>query len=120
MKNELNELVERLMKSQDVECARPKKTAEALEECIARNYVHVKFKNTGTELGLQLERDKCKLNDADFKNSKGKVYLAGGLTLNYNRVRCIAEIDLATCEGKGRLEPIEEVEYELIMRKNQN
>ncbi|NOQ24213.1 MAG: MbtH domain protein, partial [Bacteroidales bacterium] len=40
MEKELNELVVRLAKEQEVECARPEKTAEALKECIDRDYVH--------------------------------------------------------------------------------
>jgi len=34
------------------------------------------------------------------------VHLEGKLTLDYVRVRCIADIDLKTLEGKGRLEKI--------------
>ena len=56
------------------------------------------FKNTGTEVGIQLDRNDCKL-DANYDESTGKVHLVGGLILNYDKVRCIADIDLATCEG---------------------
>lgn len=118
MKKELNELVERLTKEQEVECARPEKNAEALKECIDRDYVHVMFKKTGTEVGIQLDRRFCKFENADFKNSKGSVYLVGGLTLNYDKVRCIAEIDLATCEGKGYLEPLSDEDYKVMMAQS--
>ncbi len=118
MKKHLNELVVRLTKEQPVECARPEKTAEALKESIDRDYVHVMFKKTGTELGIQLDRRFCKFEDADFKNSKGKVYLVGGLTLNYDKVRCIAEVDLTTCEGKGYLEPLSDEDYKVMMEQS--
>jgi len=114
---QLNDLVERLTKEQDVECARPEKTAVALKECIDRDYVHVMFKATGTELGIQLYRQECKL-DADYKNAKGKVHLTGGLTLNYDKVKCVADIDLSICEGKGYLVPVSDEEYKVIMGKS--
>jgi hypothetical protein len=39
----------------------------------------------------------------------------GSLILNYDKVRCAADIDLATCEGVGYLEPVSDKEYERIM-----
>ncbi|MCI0471306.1 MAG: MbtH domain protein [Candidatus Aminicenantes bacterium] len=113
----LNELVERLTKEHDVETARPEKTAKALKECIDRDYVHVMFIKTGTELGVQLYRPDCNFTKADFDNASGKVHLEGGLILNYDKVRCTADIDLSTCEGKGRLVPVGDEEYEAIMGK---
>ncbi len=111
----MNELVERLTKEQAVETARPEKTAKALKECIDRDYVHVMFKETGTEVGIQLDRRDCKFEEGNFEEATGAVHLVGGLILNYDKVRCIADIDLATCEGKGRLEPVDDDEYEQIM-----
>jgi len=40
----------------------------------------VLFKATGTEIGIQLYRPECKLDNADFKNSIGKIHLTGGVT----------------------------------------
>jgi hypothetical protein len=114
---ELNELVERLTKEQKVETARPEKTATALKECIDRDYVHVMFVETGTELGVQLYRPDCNFTKADFENSKGHVHLEGGLILNYDKVRCVSDIDLSNCEGKGRLVPVNDEEYKAIMGK---
>jgi hypothetical protein len=34
------------------------------------------------------------------------VHLVGGLTLNYVKVRSIADIDLGTLAGQGHLEPV--------------
>ena len=114
---QLNELVERLTKEQEVETARPEKTAKALKECIDRDYVHVMFVKTGTELGVQLYRPDCNFTKADFENAKGNVHIEVGLTLNYDKVRCVADIDLTTCEGKGRLVPVSDEEYSEIMGK---
>jgi hypothetical protein len=114
---QLNELVERLTKEHNVETARPEKTAEALKECIDRDYVHVMFVKTGTELGVQLYRPDCNFVKADFENAKGHVHLEGGLILNYDKVRCVADIDLSTCEGTGHLVPVSDEEYKVIMGK---
>lgn len=111
----LNELVERLTKELPVESSRPQKTAVALKECIDRNYVHIMFKQTETELGVQLYLPECDFKKANFENATGTVTLVGGLTLNYNKVKCKAVIDLATCEGKGCLEPLTDDAYQHIM-----
>ena len=89
---------------------RPDKTAQALKECIDRGYVHIKFTDTrgGTELGVRLDRDASDLSQAKFDDQTGNVHLEGGLTLNYVKVRCIADIDLKTLAGQGHLEPVKE------------
>lgn len=115
---ELNELVVRLTKTQPVETARPEKTAKALKECVDRDYVHVMFKNTGTEVGIQLDRRDCRFNEGNFEAATGSVHLVGGLILNYDKVRCIADIDLSTCEGTGCLEPVSDEEYEKVMGRS--
>lgn len=88
---------------------RPEKTAKLFKEAIDRNYVHVKFTNTkgGTELGVRLDRDACDFSQADFENGKGTAHVEGPLTLDYVKVKCIADIDLKTLEGKGRLVKVE-------------
>jgi hypothetical protein len=116
---QLSDLVKRLTKEQDIEYVRPEKTAKAIKECIDREYVHLMFKATGTELGVQLFRPECSL-DADYENAKGKIHLVGGLTLNYDKVKCVADIDLSICEGKGFLVPVSDEEYKEIMGKSEN
>lgn len=102
----MDELLLKLTKTQPVETARPEKTAKALKECVDRNYVHVMFKKTGTEVGVQLNRGDCRLEGGDFEKATGVVHLVGNLILNYDKVRCVADIDLATCEGEGYMEPL--------------
>lgn len=89
---------------------RPEKSASALRERIELGYVHVKFTKTrgGTELGVRLDPKAIDLSRADFENQSGTVRLVGGLTLNSVRVRCVADVELATMEGLGHLEPIRE------------
>jgi hypothetical protein len=84
---------------------RPEKNVKLFKEAIDRNYVHIKFTNTrgGTELGVKLDMDCCDFRHADFENGIGRVQLEGGLTLDYVKVKCIAEIDLASLQGRGHL-----------------
>jgi uncharacterized protein YbdZ (MbtH family) len=84
---------------------RPEKTVRLLKEAIDRGYVHVKFKDTkgGTELGIRLKRDSCDFSRSDFEAQTGVAHVEGKAKLDYVMVRCIADIDLATLEGTGRL-----------------
>jgi hypothetical protein len=55
-------------------------------------------------LRVRLDHKACDFSKADFENGIGMVHIEGGLTLDYVKVRCIADIDLKTFEGTGRLE----------------
>jgi len=84
---------------------RPERTVKGLKEAIDRNYVHIKFTGTkgGTELGFRLDAESCNFSGADFEQGSGTVHLEGGLTLDYVKVRCVAEIDLGSLQGTGQL-----------------
>lgn len=84
---------------------RPERTAKLFKEAIDRDYVHIKFTETkgGTELGFRLNRDTSDFSAADFENGKGTVHVEGSLTLDYVKVKCIADVDLSTLAGKGHL-----------------
>jgi uncharacterized protein YbdZ (MbtH family) len=87
---------------------RPEKSAQALKERIDMGYVHIKFTDTrgGTELGVRLDQNASDLSQADFENASGTVHLEGGLTLNFVEVKCVADIQLQTLTGSGRLVPV--------------
>lgn len=89
---------------------RPEKTVKALQECLDRGFVHIHFTQTqgGTELGVKLDQSASDLSQANFAEQTGKLHLVGGLTLNYTKVRCIADVDLASLGGQGHLEIIAE------------
>ena len=103
-------LVDRLSKGRHpVEASlRPEKTVQALKKRLELGYVHVKFTGTrgGTELGVRLDANATDLSSADFENPAGTVHLEGELTLDYVKVRCIADIDLRTLAGEGHLVPV--------------
>jgi len=103
----MNELVQRLAEGDHpVTVGGPDPSVERLKQSIDREYVHIKFTDTrgGTDLGVRLDRATSQLAEADFEQAVGTVHLVGALTLNYVKVRCVADIDLATLNGKGHLE----------------
>jgi uncharacterized protein YbdZ (MbtH family) len=104
-------LVDRLCEgNQPVEVGlRPEKSMKLFKEAIDRDYVHIKFTNTrgGTELGVRLDRNASNFADADFQNGTGIVHVEGYLTLDYVKVKCIADINLSTLTGAGRLSKVE-------------
>ncbi len=106
-----DDLVERLSApDQRIELSlRPEKSVDALRERLDMGYLLIKFTDTkgGAELGVRLDRDAVNLSDADFDNQKGTVHVEGGLTLNYRKVRCIADVSLETFTGRGRLQALE-------------
>ncbi len=104
-------LVERLSEGDHaVEVSlRPEKTFKLFKEAIDRDYVHVKFTQTkgGTEIGFRLDRANSDFSKANFEAGTGKAHLEGNLTLDYVKVKCIADIDLGMLSGTGRLVKIE-------------
>ncbi len=88
---------------------RPERTVNEFKAAIDRGYVHIKFTTTrgGTELGVRLDTVASDFTTADFTNGKGRAHIEGTLTLDYHRVRCIADIDLATLAGTGHLQVLE-------------
>lgn len=104
----MSDLVQRLsVGDHPVEVSlRPQRTVKALKECLDRGFVHVRFTNTrgGTELGLPIDKERSDLSGADFDGETGRVKLVGALTLDYVKVRCIADVDLTSLQGSGRLE----------------
>jgi hypothetical protein len=102
----MNELTERLTVEQPVVMGGASPTVEELRERTGEmGYVLVKFTQTrgGTELGFPLDRATTDLSNANFDEGTGTVHVEGNLILNYDPVRCIADIDLATLKGTGRL-----------------
>ncbi len=106
----MDELVQRLAEGDHPVVTRRAESVEELKQSIDRGYVLVTFTDTrgGTELGVRLDDALTDLSGADFEQGDGSVHLAGNLTLNYVKVRCVADIDLATLQGKGHLEILEE------------
>lgn len=75
-------------------------------------YVFIKFTGTrgGTDVGVQVDKAATDLSQANFEDGSGSAHIEGTLTLNYVRVRCVAEIDLATLNGTGHLVVLEQAD----------
>jgi hypothetical protein len=102
----MNDLTERLSVDQPIIMGGSDPTVEELRNRTGEmGFVLVKFTETrgGTELGFPLDREATNLSSADFDAGTGTVHVEGGLILNDDPVRCIADIDLATLKGTGRL-----------------
>jgi uncharacterized protein YbdZ (MbtH family) len=102
------DLVSRLAADQPVQvCERPESTAARFQESLTAGYVHLRFPGTsgGTEIGVRVDPAASDWAGADFAAGTGTVRLTGDLVLDFQPVRCHAEIDLAGLAGTGRLEP---------------
>ncbi|MFJ9373227.1 hypothetical protein [Streptomyces sp. NPDC101455] len=106
----MDELTQRLSDEQPVVVGGPKPTLEELRVRLEDiGTVFVKFTGTrgGTDLGIRLDREASVFAGADFDKGSGTVHVEGTLILNDDPVRCVADIDLATLEGTGRLVVVE-------------
>lgn len=83
----------------------PERSVYLLEDALKRGFVHVRFTDTrgGTVLGIELVHAASNLEHANFDKAEGTVHIEGELTLDDAEVRCIADIDLASLKGSGRL-----------------
>ncbi|MBD2895150.1 MbtH domain protein [Actinomadura sp. RB99] len=102
----MDELTERLTTEQPVVMGGAQPTVEELHERVGDlGYCLIKFTETrgGTELGVRLDRDATDTSAADFDKGTGSVHIEGFLILNDDPVRCVADLDLATLKGTGRL-----------------
>jgi Core binding factor beta subunit len=102
----MNELTERLTVEQPIVMGGADPTVDELRDRTGEmGYVLVRFTQTrgGTELGFPVDRATADLSNANFDDGTGTVHVEGHLILNDDPVRCIADIDLATLKGTGRL-----------------
>jgi hypothetical protein len=109
----MDELTQRLSIEQPVEVGGPRRTLEEFRERLEDiGVVFIKFTGTqgGTDLGLRLDREATDTTAADLAAGTGTVHVEGTLVLNDDPVRCVAEIDVATLAGTGRLVVVPESE----------
>ena len=107
----INELVQRLSEGKhEVVIGHRDQSYEEIKQRIEDGYIHIKFTQTrgGTELGINVDLNNTNLKELDFNKGEGLLHIEGTTNLNYNAVRCIADIDLATRKGEGCLQVVEE------------
>lgn len=109
----MNELVQRLSEGEHpVTVGGPQPSLEELRKRVTdMKYVFIKFTGTrgGTDLGVRVDSSATDLSQANFEQGSGTAHIEGTLTLNYVKIRCIADIDLSTLNGTGHLVVLEEV-----------
>jgi len=103
----MNELVQRLSQgSHPITVGGPKPSLEDFQKRIQDiGYIFIKFTATrgGTDLGMQVDKERTDLRQAHFEEARGIVHVEGVLTLNYIKVRCVADINLSSLNGTGYL-----------------
>jgi hypothetical protein len=107
----INELVQRLSEGKhEVVIGHRDEPYEEIKERIEDGYIHIKFTQTrgGTELGINVDLNSTNVKDLDFTKGEGLLHIEGTTNLNYNAVRLIADIDLASRKGEGYLEVVSE------------
>jgi hypothetical protein len=87
---------------------RPENSFEAFKEALERGFVQIEFTETrgGTVLGFPVEIEQNELSKVRVNSRDEKLMIAGTLTLNFQKVRCTALIDLNNLAGEGKLELI--------------
>ncbi|HET8844509.1 MAG TPA: hypothetical protein VFN35_23775 [Ktedonobacteraceae bacterium] len=109
----MDELVQRLAEgNHPVTVGGPKPALEEFQRRLEdMGYVFIKFTGTrgGTDLGVRVDKSATDLSQAYFDQRTGIVHVEGTLTLNYVKVRCVADIHLETLNGTGHLVVLEEV-----------
>jgi hypothetical protein len=109
----MNELVQRLSEGDHpVIVGGPKPSLNEFRQRIEETgYVFIKFTSTkgGTDLGVRVDKSAVDTSKADFDQGTGTAHVEGTLTLDYVKVRCVADIDLAQLKGTGHLVVLEEV-----------
>jgi len=87
---------------------RPENSIDAFREALERGFVQIEFTETqgGTVIGFPVEIEQSDLAKVSNGNRNGQLAIEGALTLNFQKVRCVASIDLSNLAGEGRLELI--------------
>jgi len=109
----MNELVQRLSEGDHpVVVGGPQPSLSEFRKRVEdMGYVFIKFTETkgGTDLGVRVDKAAVDVSKANFEQGTGTVHVEGTLTLNYVKVRCVADIDLVELKGTGHLVVLEEV-----------
>lgn len=107
----MDDLVQRLSQGQHpVIVGGPRPSLEEFRRRLEdMGYVFIKFIETrgGTDLGVRVDKTTMDLSRANFIQGSGEAHVEGTLTLNYVKVRCVADINLATLRGTGHLIALE-------------
>lgn len=103
----MDNLIKRLLIKQPIDFeARTDSLEELRERLIDRKFVFITFiePKGETKLGIDVDLDSTDIMSADFNKGIGNIRVVGTCELDYQKVRCIADVDLSTKKGLGYLE----------------
>ena len=103
----MEHLVKRLSIKQPINFESRTNSLEELKERLMDiKFVFITFTETKgeTELGINVDLVSSDIKNADFDKGVGNITIVGTCELDYNKVRCIAEVDLSTKKGLGYLQ----------------
>lgn len=85
---------------------RPENSDTAFKDALDRGFVQIEFTETqgGTVLGFAVDVEQSDLSQIGDNKRNGQAVIVGMLTLNFQKVRCVATIDLKKLTGEGKLE----------------
>lgn len=96
--SQLDSLVTKLSTGKHKVILEPRsKDLEETVERLKNGFVYIKFVETQTELGIDIDKNLTILNDTQF------VKIVGTHTLDDHQVCCVAEVDLISRKGEGYL-----------------
>jgi hypothetical protein len=113
----MDNLVERLLQKQPIDFESRTDTLEEVKKRLTEiKFVFVTFTETrgGTELGIDVDLDLTSIENADFEKGSETIHVVGTCILNYQKVRCITDVDLSTKKGTGYLEPLDSDGYPIL------
>ena len=74
-------------------------------------YGHILFEKTGTELNVRLAEDATRMDANALHRLQGNLHLEGAITLNYDKIKVVVDLDLATYKGTGKAVPLSDEQY---------
>ena len=101
----MNKLIAFLGEQRKVTNGGGSNSAGDLKKQIEKEHVYLNFADTEgqTDLCMRLDVKNTDLTKSDFLTGKGFVHLEGEAILNFEKVRCVADISLENLEGLGSL-----------------
>lgn len=95
--------------------------AAFIDAIVARKHVLIRLPGTrgGTEVSFPLDERATDLSAADLRLGTGTVHLEGDLTVDFEVLRCVVEVDLATLAGSSVFQPAIPVRQPQVIRQPQ-
>jgi hypothetical protein len=111
----MNSLVKKLSVKQPVTVEDKHSTSENLTDRLKMDVVEISFP-IGTTVLTRLYDPECSIPEPVLESIKGEIEICGYLTLNYEKVKCSGNVNIATLTGTGYLTAIDNDKYCKVMK----